>query len=359
MKINIVLPENMNIPIGGYKLIFQYANEFLSLGNDITIFFLAGIKQDKSSFYNFIRFYHRKFFNKQKYRQVNWFNFDNGIKLKFDVKKRSEIDDADIVIATSASTSAFTNNLDESKGKKIYFIQNLEAWQGRSLEKVYDTYRYRKMHKVVIANWLASEVEKATGDRPPIVPNFIDNSEFYLENSLSGRRNVVSLLNHTQETKRTTFGIEILKEVKKIVPDLEVRLFGVYAEPENLPNYFHYYFQPTRNQMRKEIYGESKIYFMPTILEGWSLTGMEAMASGAMVLGSDIGGLRDYCFNGSNSILIDQNNKKEFVSSIVKYLSNDAIRIKLVEQSLKDMNRYSLQKSSKIFLDIISSVTNN
>ena len=39
MKISFVLPNNSDHPIGGYKVIYEYANMFASNGDDVTINF--------------------------------------------------------------------------------------------------------------------------------------------------------------------------------------------------------------------------------------------------------------------------------------------------------------------------------
>lgn len=47
-------------------------------------------------------------------------------------------------------------------------------------------------------------------------------------------KNIICLLNHTQETKRTKLGLSILREVKREIPNLEVQLFGAYDPIEEL-----------------------------------------------------------------------------------------------------------------------------
>lgn len=40
MRYNFVLPNNDNVPIGGYKIIYEYANLLAEEGHDVTITFM-------------------------------------------------------------------------------------------------------------------------------------------------------------------------------------------------------------------------------------------------------------------------------------------------------------------------------
>ncbi|KGH65876.1 hypothetical protein X291_04295 [Oenococcus oeni IOEB_C23] len=353
MRINFVLPPATEQPIGGYKIVFQYANKLAKIGFDVTISFCYRVYPTFShiTYQKAARLkYH--LFGHGYPREICWFHLDHRVKLLFDLISKYEFPDSDVVIATAAPTASMVADLPQSKGTKYYFIQNFETWWfDENIDKLNQTFNLG-LNNIVISKELRQKVIESGAPEPYYLPNFYDHQEFYLTRKIENRINKVALLNHIQLTKRTKFGLEILSEVKKIVPDLQVELFGAYPAPDKLPDYVNFTYQARPKDLRR-IYGESKIYLLPSVLEGWVLTGMEAMASGTMVVSSRIGGITDYA-NDNNSILIAPDNKKEFVDAIVSGLTNDNMRISLSKHALKDVQRYRINESINILKRILN-----
>lgn len=351
MRMNFILPDVSQKPIGGYKLIYQYANFFVQHGHSVTIY--HEMDDNKSAIINFFRSIKRKLDWKRHKLSIDWFRLDNRVVLVSGVYRATQVRDADVTVATAISTAIFTNNLREETGNKFYFIQNYENWGGYSSEMVNDSYRL-PMIKIVISSWLADFVEQATGSRPAIVPNFVSKDNFFDSHIFQSRNNVVSLLNHTQITKRTQLGLAILREVRKKIPDLKVQLFGTYAKPKDLPKWVEYHFQPSQDVLRNEIYGQSKVYLMPSVLEGWGLTGMEAMACGAVPVAAKYGGMVDFMTDEKNAFLVEKDNKIEFVEAIVKLLRDDNKWDRMSSSAVKITNRFSIEKSATKLLELFS-----
>lgn len=355
MNITYVLPPNTNVPIGGYKIVYQYANELVKRGNNVNLVFLkngmpTGQKFSKQNFKNKIRSLINAFKNSPI--SVDWYKIDSRINLYFNIEKAEDFPDADVIIATAAPTT-YIKNLSKKKGRKFYFIQNYETWWYADKEsELLKTFAIKDMTNIVISHELESKVNSATTARAKYLPNFYDPNEFYLQKPISPRKNVVALLNHRQATKRTQLGIEILIEVRKQIPDLQVELFGVPDEPDGLPNYFHVTRLANANELRERIYGRAKVYLLPSILEGWCLTGMEAMASGAALVASEIGGLVDYA-NSKNSVLIKPDKKEAFIDAIVNLLKDDEKQQRIAKQGYNDVQQYRIQNSVQILESIL------
>lgn len=346
MKVNFVLPATNDSPIGGYKIVYQYANKLSEFGHDVTITFLYRVQPiNQKFFWQKLKREKRKVFRERMpANKITWFKLNENIKNVFNVISYGEVPEADVVIATSAPSSFFVKNLPKEKGRKFYFIQGYEDWWYENEQSLFDTYKLG-LKNIVISHDLYEKVYSISNIRPIYLPNFFDHEEFYVSNPVERRRNVVSLLSHKQKTKRTEFGLQILAEVKKYVPNLQVELFGNYEPSQVLADYVHFTYKATIPDLRDEIYGKSKIYLMPSTLEGWGLTGMEAMASGAVLVASNIGGITEYA-NTQNSILVEPTNYKEFIKNIVYLLRNDDDRKKIAEKSLNDIKRFSLEKAT-------------
>lgn len=351
-QINFVLPENWNEPIGGYKIVFSYANYLSDNGYKVYITFLNRTVLNnisKNPLVNFRRKFFRKNYPKKK---ITWFNLNPKIELCFDESSAIRVKEADFVFATSATTVNFVSKLGTKHGKKYYFIQNYEAEAyGRSQKALEDTYKLG-FKNIVISKSLEKIVTAVSGEKASYLPNFYDEKEFWVEENIEKRENIVSLLNHFQLSKRTKLGLEIIAEVKKVIPDLRVELFGASKYEEELPNYVHFTYRANADQLRKEIYGRSKVYLMPTVLEGWGLTGMEAQASGAVLLASRIDGVTEFA-NDSNSVLVKVDDKQAFIDALIRLLRDDKERLTLTNQAVQDLKDFSLEKSGEKLIEIL------
>lgn len=350
MKINFILPENGNRPIGGFKVVFQYANKLVELGNEVSICFLNNLYPERTYKVNAVmkRGIKRVIKPNSASRRIDWFQLDERVHVHYNVIFKSEVPVADIVVATAVQTVDFVMLLNKKKGRKYYFIQNYETWAYEK-DKVNSTFSL-PMTKIVIANWLHEIVSRYTDDYIYIVPNFLDPEVFKLTKPLEGRSNIVSLLNHDLPEKNTKFGLSVLDQVHKEVPDLKVNLFGVYSEPQSLPKYITYFHKPSQKVLRDEIYNQSKVYVLPSLLEGWGLTGMEAMTGGAVLVASDIGGVREYTQNTIDSFLLEPNNQQKFVDRIIMLLNDDGKRIKVAKAGIQHANQFNINASTELLL---------
>lgn len=357
MDIAFVLPDNNNIPIGGYKLVYQYANEFVDKGHDVTIYFrnlpvrIAKNKLDDLLFVG--KVLKRTMLSKRKYRRVSWYQIRPEVNLKYNVWNSKQVGKHDVIIATAVTTADFVANLSNKAGRKFYFIQNYEAWNGVTNEQVDETYKL-PLEKIVIAEWLKEKVQHVNPtEQVTVIPNFLDQNEYFHSKSVEDRSNIIALLNHTQPSKRTKFGLEVLEQVKKRVPDMRVYLYGAYEKPKGLPEYVTYFEKPSVSTMRDKIHGESKVYLLPSILEGWGLTGMEAMSNGSVPVASDLGGMRDFMTSGINAVLVDPNDMDGFVDAITDLLTNESERLSMAESAVKTGETFTIERSVAMFISAI------
>ena len=148
-KITFVLPGMSYKPSGGSKIIFQYANCLVARGYKIKIIFTC-----HNSFIN----HHIPEVIRRMICRIFVALFPSCKELNKKVTKKAVFDmkddkvpTADYIVATAYETAWPVYNLDSSKGKKIYFIQDYENWTC-SNEEVEATYNL--MQNVVISKWL-------------------------------------------------------------------------------------------------------------------------------------------------------------------------------------------------------------
>ncbi|MDB1553427.1 glycosyltransferase family 4 protein [Latilactobacillus sakei] len=372
MKINFFLPGIPKNPVGGYKVVYQYANALSENGHEVCIIHVDNIKApdygEKSNKKKLLkRLTVRKLLNKiclikkriylEKGNVINkdivsWFTFDKKIRFinQWDFNLE-ELSSADVNIATAWNTAILVDRIPDEYGEKFYFIQGYENWQD---SKVVDKTFNLGFHKIVVASWLQKMLEERFKEKASLLPNFVDFNDYYLMNRIENRdNNTVAMLYHESETKGTEYGLEAIKIIRERNPDIKVILFGVYNRPNNLPQYIEYHKKPNIDYLRDYIYNKSSIFISPSILEGWGLTITEAMACGASVVVSDSKGINDFIENGVNGLVVEPKNARAIADKVDELLNDNDKRIRLAKQGNKVISNFTLDRSMKLLEKIL------
>lgn len=73
-------------------------------------------------------------------------------------------------------------------------------------------------------------------------------------------------------------------------------------------------------ERKKQLYEESLLYVTPSLEEGYLTAGLEALAAGTPVVGSDTRGINDYVVDGANGALFERDNSQALFSTLVDLL---------------------------------------
>ncbi|MEG0034850.1 MAG: glycosyltransferase [Bacilli bacterium] len=330
MKINIIIP-GVGLT-GGIRVIFTYAQWLTKSGNDLIFYTPIKAYNVKNSDNELINLFH-VFFNSLK-RMNSYLVAKNHLKVPFNVKvmpvptiSNKTVRDADVTIATAWPTSYSVANLDDCKGKKLYFIQGYEIWNNEQLGK--QSYEL-KLNKVVISKWINNQIRSQIESYDfPIVYNGIDdiflNSPF-IERKLDKKIKFVMLYN-ILPIKGVDNGIKAFLNVKQYCINIELTMFGLDKHPQ-IPDWITYIHNPSRNDLLK-LYSESDVLLFPALEEGWGLTPLEAMATGCIVVGTNVGCMLELGVHNQNVLLSEPGDVDGMIRNI-KYLienPNEAIRI--------------------------------
>ncbi|MCM1263710.1 MAG: glycosyltransferase family 4 protein [Butyrivibrio sp.] len=349
MKIVFILPQRDKKPIGGFKIVYEYANRLSDRGHEVTIAYYCGndLKRTK------LPLQARNMLCRISVRhRPKWFNLNGNVK-KIVIPKieNTYLPDADIIFATAVGTVDAVHTLDEAKGKKYYLIQGYEVWDKTDAE-VRKTYLYKDMRKICIASWLA---EYMKGEPVEVIPNPIDTQEFFIEKSIEKRNPyTISLLYHTAEYKGVNYALRALYILKSKYPQLSVWMFGVSNRPESIPKWIRY----TRNAKSSElrtIYNNSAIFLCATIEEGFGLTGAEAMACGCALVSTEYKGVKEYAIDGENALLSPVKDIQALAKNVESLFQDNNLRIQLAQNGYKKIRKNSwkeaVDKMEKLFME--------
>jgi glycosyltransferase involved in cell wall biosynthesis len=125
----------------------------------------------------------------------------------------------------------------------------------------------------------------------------------------------------------------------------------------NLANYIIKYPNLNHKELSK-IYSSLDLFIFPTMLfESLGLVGLEAMACGTPVIGSDIGGLRTYIRENVNGFLFIPNDSDDLYSKTLKYLNHSEMDKKtIIKNCISTAKEYDSKSISKKLFDKITSI---
>lgn len=127
---------------------------------------------------------------------------------------------------------------------------------------------------------------------------------------------------------------KLSKLVRKLDLDKNV-IFNGRVSDKDLPSY----------------YRASKIYAYPSIVDGWPLTPMEAMACGTPVVGSNTAAMREII--GCSGILCDPRNQVAFGQAIISLLLNEDRRKKMAKEAVERVRkRFAWERISQFYINV-------
>lgn len=357
MKVCFLLPGvSRRRPIGGYKMVYIYANALVERGWDVEIAYAAKfdlpVRRLRSRISPYLRYayYHLT----GNFKQVKWMPLHPAIhsRLVWNYSQLKSEKDC-VYVTTAIQTVAPFLRSGISPEKAAYFIQGYENWFVAD-DDVKASYR-AGMQNVVIAKWLHQIIKDAGADAV-FIPNGFDPQKFYLSTPVNKRTpKSVLMLHHTQKEKGSKYGIETLQILKEKYPEMRATLFGAKPKPADLPEWIDYHHRPLGEELRK-LYNEHAVFMATSVVEGWGLTVGEAMLCGCAVACTDAGGFKEMAIDGRNALITPIRDSKAMAESVSQMFDDDNLRIKLAEQAMNDIKDFTLEASVEAWDKVLKNI---
>jgi glycosyltransferase involved in cell wall biosynthesis len=345
-KLYFLLPSKCTKPVGGYKVVYEYANRLSEDNYDVTIIYPALLDTEHLGLLKKIKRFliYCKVWLTKDYSCRVWFSLSRLVKelwvYQFTEKYFKE---NDIVFATSVETAIFLMNAGRLKTTKLfYLIQNYEIWLGDE-ELLLSTWK-ANFKKIVISPWLKDIALKHDQDAL-LIENGFDFDYFNLTNPIEDRSPyTVAMLYHTSQYKGCKYAFEALSLLKEGLPQLKCLIFGVYDRPDFLPEWYEYYKEPGREAHNK-IYNEASIFIAPALMEGFGLTLAEAMQCGCAVAATDIGGYAAVCKNLDTALVCPPENSRALADALLTLINNRDLRISIAKRGNEYIKQFTWQRA--------------
>ena len=116
-----------------------------------------------------------------------------------------------------------------------------------------------------------------------------------------------------------------------------------YAEKEGLKNVHFLGMIPHEELILKGYHRAADIFVMTSMVEVQGLALMEAQANGLVAVGINAGGTKDLIYDGVNGFLVEPDDQDHFVEVMHRLLEDDALRRRLREATLAEVQKHDLQ----------------
>lgn len=112
----------------------------------------------------------------------------------------------------------------------------------------------------------------------------------------------------------------------------------------------------------REIYNSIDLFCFTTMREGESLglVGLEAMACGVPVIGSSIGGLKDYLQDGFNGYFFEPGDAQDLKDKVIRYIYKTELeKEQFRKNAIMTAEKYEVNTIKKILIDIFDEFIKN
>lgn len=105
------------------------------------------------------------------------------------------------------------------------------------------------------------------------------------------------------------------------------------------------------------LYNVCDIFVLPSLLEGFGLTVLEAMAAGKPIVASNTGGIPEIVKNNVNGILVDPRNHSQLAKALSEYLENPELAEEVGRRNKEVTKNFSWTQTAKltekVYLELI------
>jgi len=359
------MPFYSSKPIGGLKVIYEYANHLAARGHQVTVVHpreldkigTRGIRHQAVAGLHSCLVRFRRMATEKKHHEptatpeMKWFPVDSRVKMLYvPTPAASNVPDGDAVFNNRWVVGEYP----PEKGIEFHIFQGYGVWP--KLQAQEDALFRAPIGKIVIARWVYEQGLKlgASPDEMIYIPNGIDHQICRIIELIERRGKRIVMLYHEQPIKGAKDGIKALELARSKVPTLEAVLFGVFKRPKWLPGWIEYHHDPPQETLVGSIYNGGSIYLCPSWLEGFHLPPAEAMACGCAVVSTDIGGVRDYAEHGVTALLSPPRNPKALAENLLCLLKDDALRIELAKAGHERIQQFTWERSTDLMEQFIT-----
>ena len=359
MKVTFLMPGYTWFPSGGYRVIYEYANQLVARGHHVSVVHPRRLKflpRPNLPFRERLRRAKLGLVSLFSKPSIDWHPIDKRVQLLFvSTSGYCDLPDADALFATAWQTVPSVLRSSRAKGEKFYLIQGYETWMGPK-NLVDDTWR-APINKIVISRWLVDLGNSLGAGNLTHIPIAIDHNRYRVLRPIQERPRRVVMAISWVGIKGSKDGLKAIEIAKRNFPDLEVALFGNGRRPPWVPEWMGYSRNPKQQRIIEDLYNGSSVILSPSLTEGFPLPLAEGAACGCAIVATDIKGHREYVQHNLTGLLSPPQDPEALAQNLCLLLGNDDVRIRLAHSANDLIKEFTWERSAKLMEDFIVRTT--
>jgi glycosyltransferase involved in cell wall biosynthesis len=226
------------------------------------------------------------------------------------------------------------------------FVQGYQIFASEFEAAAYRT----PVPKICIAQWLADVVRSLGCPRHQAVhiPYGLRHDKYRMKTELEDRPLQVSMLYNAAPTKSANYGLDALALLKARIPSTRIVVFGGTEPTYEIPDGVTYLTSPTQNVIVDEIYNQSRVFINSSIVEGFGVACIEAMACGAALVTTSNGGSDDYAIHDDTALVSEPTDVATMADHIESLLVDDDARMRLARSGREYVRRFDWNESARV-----------
>jgi GT2 family glycosyltransferase len=303
---------------GGHRDIFEHLNRLLERGHDVELWSLGG--------------------------QPDWFDLRAPVRSFKDyddlVRALAPVDA--IKVATWWNTASPVWAASVLHGIPAYFVQDIETSYYPDDEStrhaVLASYRH-EFRYMTISSWNRDRLRELGLDAE-LIPPGIDLENFRPLPDVKRRADMILALGRSHPLKNLPLTIAAWRSL--LEPRPELCLFGIEPGLAKDEPGIRYIVSPTDAEVNG-LLNEATVFVQTSTHEGFCLPALEAMATGAAVVCTDAHGNRDFCADGHNCLMPEQD-RRSIADALSRLLDDASLRQRLGHAGIETSAEYAWRK---------------
>ena len=151
--------------------------------------------------------------------------------------------------------------------------------------------------------------------------------------------------------KGASFAVGAAELIHSAYPGVRINAFGNFPE-KLVPDFIKYHFLPTDHKLI-QLYRETSIFVLPSLIEGMSLPPLEAMACSCAIVSTDCVGIRVYLRSEENSLIVKTGDSDEIFQAVSRLIEDETLRQKLAKNGWETSHLYTYENMMREFISIM------
>jgi glycosyltransferase involved in cell wall biosynthesis len=185
-----------------------------------------------------------------------------------------------------------------------------------------------------------------------VVPNGYRTDEFFLENPLDDpSRSAIGTIYNSNAKKAPEDTLKVLRLIEEQRPEIPLVMYGSNRRP-GCSNRVEYRRFPSAKKLR-DMYNQSRVWFISSRSEGFCLPILEAMACGAAVVSTDHDTVRGLVEPGINGELVPVGDPEAIARTSIELWADDQKRLQISRNAQRCTSEYNWTSAAESMVSVL------